>query len=137
MPHKMWKHQCKDGPTVAMGTEICPDCGTRGEYDGWWYSRIDAMSQYQKRTGLKPIGPHRPMADDLLERHMKMCEQCNGRGLLDINNGENYESCPLCQGIGCLFDGSLEQLESLRRRILASYPDAALDDPIITWGLRH
>jgi hypothetical protein len=40
MPWKKWVHNCKKyrGSKVWWGVEICPDCGQRGEYDGWEYS---------------------------------------------------------------------------------------------------
>jgi hypothetical protein len=128
MPHKIWKHQCnKYEATVWIRTEVCSYCEKRGAYDGWGYTHIEAMFAYQQRTGLKPIGPHRQLADKLLDPRMKICEQCKGRGLLDINQGERWEMCPRCKFAGYVFDGSAEELEALRQQVISAFPDVAVE----------
>jgi hypothetical protein len=123
MPRKFWKHNCK-GTEVGRGVEICPDCGKRGTYDGWHYTVIEFMGAYTRRTGLAPYGVHRALADELIESRMKKCPQCNGRGVIDINNGESWKSCSMCKGNLCIFDGSQEELEALRQEVLHAYPYA-------------
>jgi len=68
MPQKMWKHRCpKGGGGLSWsGSPGCDTCGEPGEYDGWHPGMHEAMARYQSKYGLKPIGPHRKMADELL-----------------------------------------------------------------------
>jgi hypothetical protein len=124
MPHKFWKHNCKGGSEIGRGVEICPDCGERGTYDGWHYSVVEFMSVYSRRTGLKPYGAHRALADKLLNPRFKTCKTCNGRGVIDINNGEDCKNCSTCNGDLSIFDGSQEELETLRQEVLRVYPYA-------------
>jgi len=56
---------------------------------------------------------------------MKRCPECNGRGVIDINNGESYKQCSMCNGNLDFFDGSQEELEALRQEVLRVYPYAA------------
>ena len=129
MPHKTWKHFCVESQTtVEIVTEVCADCGKLGEYAGWHYSRIERMWAYQQRTHLKPIGPHRRLADRLIDRRMGACKFCQSKGLLDVNNGEGWEGCPWCASSGYVFNGSEEELESLRRQVLSAFPDAAVSN---------
>ncbi len=123
MPRKFWNHICK-GTKIGRAVEICPECGKRGTYDGWHYTVIEFMGAYTRRTGLAPYGAHRALADELIESRMKTCPQCNGRGVIDINNGESCKSCSMCNGNLCLFDGSQEELEALRQEVLRVYPYA-------------
>lgn len=124
MTHVFWKHKCKGGGEIGLGVEICPTCGKRGTYDGWHYSVIEFMGAYTRRTGLKPYGTHRALADELIESRMKTCPQCNGRGVIDINNGESCTRCSMCNGDLSIFDGSQEELEALRQKVLRVYPYA-------------
>jgi hypothetical protein len=131
MPHKTWIHECtKSHRTEQQGAEICSDCGQRGQYDGWQLGMHEAMLAYQIRTGLRPIGPHRGMADELLDRRWKDCEQCHGRGVNTINDGASYEICPRCHLAQYLFDGSQEEFEELIKRIVSVFPSAPVDAPL-------
>jgi len=110
-----------------MGSPVCRSCGQHGEYDGWYYTTHEAMARYQSRYGLKPIGPHRQMADDLFADTTVECEQCQGRGLRDIGAGETYAVCQRCGGFGRFFSRSREAIHRLRQKVLDAYPDAAAD----------
>ena len=128
MPNKLWNHQCgEDEQITGRAVEICPACGKQGQYAGWRFSVTELMSMYQRRTGLPPIGAHRPFADKLLRRRFKSCESCNGRGILDVNHGEDWKECPECQGAQYIFDGDSEDLKLLRAgilktRLISSHP---------------
>jgi hypothetical protein len=124
MPHKFWKHTCTEKGEIGLGVEVCPDCGEHGTYDGWHFSVIEFMGAYVQRTGLKPYGAHRVLADKLIESRMKNCPQCDGRGMIDINHGESYKICSMCHGKLAIFDGSQEELESLQQEVLRAYPYA-------------
>jgi len=133
MPNRFWVHHCAkwQGGTVRRGVEICPDCGQRGEYDGWGNSMIEDMGSYQRSHGILPIGPHRAMADELFRNLWKPCPTCNGKGWIDINHGERCEICLECENGGYIFAGSKEEFETIRKQILAAFPGA---DPDFPWG---
>ena len=127
MPRKMWKHRCpNDGGGLSWsGSPVCGSCGGSGEYDGWHPGMYETMARYQSKYGLKPIGPHRRMADELLGSLNEKCEPCDGRGLRDTANGSSWRVCEACRGLGSFFTKPAEEIEALRRRVLATYPDAA------------
>jgi len=128
MPQKMWKHTCPEGGrSFWMGTSFCSSCGEVGEYDGWHYSMHEAMAKYQICYGLKPIGPHRPMADELFREATITCETCGGRGLRDIHEGASWEHCRACRGLGIHFTKPAAEIAEIRRRILDAFPDAAAE----------
>ena len=52
------------------------------EYDGWRNSMHEAMAWYQKLHGLKPIGPHRQLADKVMSGAYQTCIECAGYWLL-------------------------------------------------------
>ncbi len=126
MPNKKWKHHCpnRGGAEITLGKEVCDDCGQRGEFAGWGHSMVEAMGAYQRRTGLKPIGPHRSLADKILAGHYKPCPTCHGSGLVEDADGENAHWCPMCQGKEYLFDGTPEEETALMDEIRKEYPDA-------------
>jgi diguanylate cyclase with GGDEF domain len=129
MPQKMWKHRCpKGGAGLSWsGSPGCSTCGGTGEYDGWHPGMHEAMARYQSMYRLKPIGPHRKMADELLGSISKKCEPCGGRGLRDTANGHSWQVCEACRGFGAFFTRPAHEIQALRRRVLAAYPDAAAD----------
>ena len=116
MPHKTWKHTC----SASRGQEII----TGGEFAGWGYSLVEAMGAYQRRTGLKPIGPHRSLADAKMDERFKDCPTCAGTGLVEDADEENAHTCLTCHGEQYLFDGTPEELKALRAQIRKEYPTA-------------
>jgi hypothetical protein len=88
----------------------------------------EAMARYQTYTGLKPVGPHRSMTDELFWTGPRIrCEACNGKGLHDA--GPTWVECPACQGEGTPPNSRMSQEERsrLRRLVLEVYPNAAAD----------
>jgi hypothetical protein len=65
------------------------------------------------------------MADELLGSLNEKCEPCDGRGLRDTANGSSWRVCEACRGFGSFFTKPAEEIEAVRRRILAPYPDVA------------
>jgi hypothetical protein len=126
MPQQMWKHTCrKDGSSYSIGSLVCSTCAGPGTYDGWHPRMREAMALYQTRYRLKPIGPHRRMTDDLFAAVRATCPACAGRGLLDIVGGRSWQVCSTCRGFGSYFTKPTDEIEALRSRVLAAYPDAA------------
>jgi RecJ-like exonuclease len=87
----------------------------------------EAMGRYQNKYGLKPIGPHRRLADELFADASVACVSCKGRGLLDGSTTEAWIHCPRCQGMGFVWRRSAGQVEALRRQVLQAFPDAAVE----------
>ncbi len=129
MPLKMWKHRCPKGSGGLSWTGFprCSTCGEPGEYDGWQPRMYEAMAQYQSTYRLKPMGPHRKMAQELLGSLSEKCQVCDGRGLRDTAHGTSWQLCPACRGLGAFFTRPVDEIQALRRRVLAAYPDAAAD----------
>lgn len=126
MPQKMWKHECPETRgSFLMGTPVCRNCGRPGEFDGWHFGMHEAMAQYQSLYGLKPIGPHRKMADKLFNGVTVTCHACGGQGLRNLKGGERWEICSLCKGLGIFFAGPLTDLIEIRRRVLDVFDDAS------------
>jgi hypothetical protein len=124
MPHPTWKHYCsQSGDMVTTGSETCSSCGAFGQYDGWRYGRIEQMSAYQRRTGLKPMGEHRLLVSLILGPMLRPCEQCEMRGLI-CQDEDEWQRCPQCQGAMLVRKVPDAEFEAARRRILREYPDA-------------
>jgi len=87
---------------------------------------FESMAWYQKLHGLKPIGPHRPLADRLFEGTSRQCDACSGRGYIDAPGGRTFEVCSHCDGAGYVSTISAERRAALRAQVLAEYPDAAV-----------
>jgi len=103
----------------------CQTCGALHEFAGWFRHRHESMAAYQYAHGLKPIGPHRALADELLGPSRTWCRQCGGSGILtgDVNR---WHMCPSCEGTGGYWTCTEEQLEALRGQVLERFPDAAV-----------
>jgi hypothetical protein len=83
MPSRFWKHACHGSPGSSTSDSICHTCGKTGEFAGWHYTRHEAMARYQTTYGLKPIGPHRKLTDQLFSAALEACGLCGGEGLED------------------------------------------------------
>jgi hypothetical protein len=100
-------------------------CQQPATYDGWQPTMHEAMAQYQTFYRLKPIGPHRPMAADLFAPARAKCRTCKGHGIRDTTGGRSWQICKACRGLGSVFTKPSHEIETLRDRVLAAYPDAA------------
>lgn len=84
-----------------------------------------AMARYQTLYGIKPVGPHRPLADSLLKDILCKCDACAGTGLNGAYGSLGYRICPVCHGLGDTYSITLDALQALRQQVLDRYPDAA------------
>ena len=126
MPFELWKHHCPTSDTlIGMATPSCPRCGEPGEYDGWRQGSLAKMAIYQAVYGLKPIGKHRPLADQLFAGLLKRCSDCGGKGLRDVVADRSYYVCSTCLGAGVVLAGTHEDLERARQAVLSKHPNAA------------
>jgi hypothetical protein len=94
-------------------------------YDGWHNGRFELMAWYQKLQGLKPIGPHRPLADRLFKSAFRLCEPCQSRGYFDAVGGRSFVVCEKCGGAGYYSIISTEERAELRAQVFAEFPEAA------------
>lgn len=99
------------------GTVFSPWAKPRGMHQ--------AMARYQALKGLKPVGPHRALADNLLGNISERCSTCNGTGLHGTYGGLGWRVCPVCHGLGETYSITLDELQGLRQQVLDLYPDAA------------
>lgn len=90
----------------------------------------EAMARYQNRYGLKPIGPHRQLADQLFSGTANKCPRCDGKGLININQGEGYQTCPGCNEEGHVFNQGGKKIEKIRQKVISAFPDAAVEAKI-------
>jgi len=88
-------------------------------------SIIERMSAYQRTTGLKPIGLHRPIADKLLLALSHRCVHCGGDGFQPV--GTRWVWCEGCGGLGRVITPKAQL--TLRRQVAERYPAAAVSEP--------
>ncbi|MGE5244059.1 MAG: hypothetical protein ACM3SQ_07520 [Betaproteobacteria bacterium] len=87
------------------------------------------MLRYQMHYGLKPIGPHRGLADRLLNGFHRLCEYCAGDGLLDSDDfGTAWVLCPGCQGWGSHPFPNDPAIKAMRREVARRFPDAVVSE---------
>lgn len=126
MPIQWWKHHCPEAGTHwSANPRPCTQCAEPKTYDGWLNSRFEAMSWYQKTYGLKPIGPHRGLADRLLTGATALCDNCHARGYFDDVDGAAFTPCICCGGAGYTVVIPPGRLAGLIAKVIATYPDAA------------
>jgi len=107
-----WKPECEDG---QLG-------GRPGE---WRLTMYESMARYQYVYGLKPIGPHRQLADQLLSPLRTHCPRCDARGLLSFGDRDVCGICPVCEGTGGFWSEPDSVVDGLRATVLESFPEAA------------
>ena len=123
MPIQYWSHDCR-GTGVLAGAQLCTTCGVLGEFDGWHLSGMESMACYQYVYGIKPLGPHREMADRLFDGMRTGCERCSRRGLLNGEGGASWRVCPVCEGTGEHWNRPLDEVDAALAHVLEEFPDA-------------
>jgi hypothetical protein len=96
---------------------------------------LEAMSQYQSTYGLKPIGPHRRLADRLFRHSRRSCHACAGSGLASLSE-RAWSICRYCEGTGGFWDIPARRIEEIRAEILEAFPEAGAPTEIL-WGYRE
>jgi len=66
---------------------------------------FEAMSNYRRATRLPPIGPHRSQLPDFT----KACPICQGKGIIDTEDGASFYDCKNCDGTGILLTVTEEE----------------------------
>ena len=131
MPHPTWTHTCqKTGRTKSDWKPFrCWRCFGQAEFSGWSSSVVEMMGSYQRRYGLKCMGPHRRLADELLRDAFAPCAACRGAGVVGDGAHGSWVLCESCAGLGTLPAVSEEEIERRRAIVLAAFPDAASPQP--------
>ena len=100
----------------------CTQCGQPGQFAFWRLGMHQAMARYQYVYGLKPIGPHRKAADELLGGLRRTCPECNGEGVLSLDGPRRWKACPTCEATGGFWTCSDDERRVARERVLAEFP---------------
>lgn len=124
MPHRLYKHICSSsGKEITCGADVCRDCGQAAQFASWGRSGIESMHQYQRRTGLKPIGPHGDYARTLLAGILTNCPVCGGSGIRELGD-EDWCDCGACDGRGTVPAPSDPRVQLVLRLVATRYPGA-------------
>ena len=124
VPNRMWRHVCGER-VVVEGAPRCEKCRAIGVFDGWHLSMWEAARVYHYVYGLNPMGPHRPLADSLFAPMRERCVRCGGRKILTLDE-ETWRDCPTCEGTGAVWNRPSAEVNAVRQRVVAEWPDAAL-----------
>jgi hypothetical protein len=85
-------------------------------------SVIERMAAYQRATGLKPTGRHRPTADTLLRELSHRCTNCGGRQIFRV--AKAWIWCEACGGLGRVMTPKARRL--LQQRVAERSPGAVV-----------
>ena len=124
MPHAMWRHSCCPAGTGSSNVPACSACGQPGAFDGWRLSMYEMMARYQYVFGVKPLGPHRGLTDQLLGPMRQQCANCAGAGICTLSV-DAWRACPACEGTGGVWTGTPLQHDAAYAEILRNFPHAA------------
>jgi hypothetical protein len=127
-PRPFWHHACCDGPGSCTSTKSCGKCGAEGTYAGRYHIMIDGMARYRKRYGVVPIGPHRKLADALLDALRETCEHCDGLGY--VGGEDSCRVCDFCEGAGSVWAASNDDIRAAYAKLLAEFPNATGGVPL-------
>jgi RecJ-like exonuclease len=86
---------------------------------------MERLRAYQRATGLKPVGRHRPAADKLLKGVSHRCGQCSGHGYVEVRSAWIW--CEGCGGLGRVMTPKAQFL--FRGRMEERFPEAGADLP--------
>ena len=127
MPHPMWRHPCCSPEATLSAPADCPRCGQPSEFAGCWRSVIELMGQYQYVYGLRPLGPHRALANGLLNPLRTRCAACHGSGIISVSV-DVWRACVVCEGTGGMWVATEAELQAAYLRIFGAFPDAGAPD---------
>lgn len=121
-----WQHLCCSTDRGYWSSRTCRRCGQPGTFARWELRIHSTMAIYQRQFGLKPTGPHRRLADQVLGELRVRCDHCQGSGV--TGNEWHCTLCFHCEGGGGIWTASDEEIREAYRRILREYPAAAVSD---------
>lgn len=128
MPQKFWQNACCE--ELWRGSPRACKCAAsrKNQRSRWSLGMHEAMLRYQLHYGLRPIGPHRKLADRLLDAVTETCPGCDGEGLLDSGDRATWTLCSRCRGFGALPFPNAPELKTVRAEVAAKFPGAVVPD---------
>lgn len=125
MPQQFWQNACCQ-PSTWRGSEETCDCNSPIIRTRWGLTMHEAMLRYQLHFGLKPIGPHRSLADELFAAVTRPCPDCD-EGL--VAGDQMARICPTCRGFRSLPVPGAPELLRVRAEVLTRFPESAAEEP--------
>ena len=92
-----------------ISQEVCPDCGQRGEFGGFFQGMYSRMGQKSRLLGFPCTGAHMTFLPDMT----RSCQRCGGEGIA-LGDDFDYE-CPDCNGLGGFLIRTEEEMRKIRR----------------------
>lgn len=104
-------HQCPahGNREQQIDSEICPECGQRGEFRGFFQGMYSRMGQKSRLLGFPCSGAHMTFLPDMTQS----CQRCEGEGIV-LGDDFDYE-CPACHGLGGFLIRTEEEMRKIRR----------------------
>ena len=130
MARAIWEHACPVTGRTKLHDErwTCFRCRERARLAGVSYSMVEQMGRYSRRVGLGSVGPHRKLADTLLnEIPVVTCERCGGTGDCIVGD-EDVRSCSPCAGTG-IAPECWAAIARVRAQVVEAYPGSARPYP--------
>jgi len=126
----IWEHACRVNGLTKQRDErwTCFRCRERARLARVAYSVVEQMSRYSRRVGLGSMGPHRKLADTLLEEiPVIRCEPCAGTGDRIVGD-EDVRDCWPCAGTGVAPE-CWDAIARVRAQVIQAYPGRARPYP--------
>jgi hypothetical protein len=121
---RRYHHHCKahNNQEQQIPTEICPDCGQRGEFKGYFQDLWTRIGHRTRLLGMPGEGVHLTY----LPKMFKNCDTCHGEGIA-LGDEFDYE-CPDCDGTGGILILSKPEMDKIRRWANARHERSIIED---------
>ena len=108
---RRYRHLCPahGNHEQQISQEVCPECGQRGEFWGFFQGMYSRMGQKSRLLGFPCAGAHMTFLPDMTRR----CERCGGEGIA-LGDDFDYE-CPDCNGLRGFLIRTEEEMRKIRR----------------------
>ncbi len=119
-----YRHRCVNGEDkVVRGVRVCRICGQTGKFAGWDYSVAEHWGRCRCQTGLKPFGPHKRAASELIWTVLQHCTLCDGVGYCERAD-QTIQPCTACDGRGTIPALTDWRVQEVLRLVEERYPGA-------------
>jgi hypothetical protein len=122
---RRYRHMCPahGGRDEQIPQEICPDCGQRGEFWGFYQGMWSRMSRQSQLLGFPCSG----VQMTFLPKLIRSCQRCTGEG---IARGDDFDyECPDCAGKGGFLIRTESEMQKIRRWALARHQREINENP--------
>ena len=123
---RRYRHLCPDNGNSEqqIPEEICPDCGQRGGFFGWFQGMWNRIGKKSRLLGFPCNGPQMTF----LPTVTRSCGRCEGEGILA---GDDFDyQCPECEGNGRFLSRTEEEMRKIRRWALVRHELGAPDSEV-------